>query len=61
MPRATTRRQDAALIQLSSDGAHAGEPLGPQVIHDGLQVRSTLLRVRRDRSHGPFVANLLAS
>ena len=38
MPRATTWRQDAALIQLGGDSAHAGEPLRAQVVHDGPQV-----------------------
>ena len=33
MPCATTRCQDAPLVQLSGNSAHAGEPLGPQVIY----------------------------
>ena len=41
MPRATTRRENAPLVQLCGDHANAGEPLGPQVVHDGPQVRST--------------------
>jgi hypothetical protein len=40
MPRATTRRQDALLIQLSCDSPHTGEPLGLQVIHDGRTPRA---------------------
>jgi hypothetical protein len=34
---------DALLVQLSGHSAHAGEPLGPQVIHDGSQVRCALV------------------
>jgi hypothetical protein len=61
VPRATTGRQDASLFQLSGDGTHTGEPLGPQVIHDGSKVGRTLLCVCLDGSHGLLVANLLAS
>ena len=43
--------QDAPLVQLRRDGPHAGEPLGPQAIHDGPQVRRTLLCVRPYCSH----------
>jgi hypothetical protein len=45
MPCATTRRQDASLVQLSSDSSHAGEALGSQIIHDGPQVRHGALRL----------------
>lgn len=45
MPRATTRRQNAPFVQLSGDSPHAGDPLGAQVIHDGPQVRRTMLCV----------------
>jgi hypothetical protein len=51
MPRATTRREDAPVVQLSGYRANAGEPLGPQVVHDGfadlLLVRHSFTRVRR--------------
>ena len=60
MPRATSRRQDTPLVELSSDSPHAGEPLGPQVVHDGPQVCRAVLRVRLDGSHCLLVANLLA-
>jgi hypothetical protein len=60
MPCATTRRQDASFVQLSGDSAHAGEPLGSQVIYDGPQVRRTVLRVRPDCHNGLLVADLLA-
>jgi hypothetical protein len=46
MPRATTRRQDATLVQLSRDSSHGGDPLGVQVIHDGAKVRRTKCAVR---------------
>ena len=61
MPRATTGCQDAPLVQLSGDSPHAGETLGPQVIHDGPQVCGAVLRVRSDCSHGLLVADLLPS
>jgi hypothetical protein len=48
MPRATTGRQDTALVQLGSDGPHAGEPLRSQ---DGPQVRRTVPRLRPDCSY----------
>jgi hypothetical protein len=60
VPRATTRRQDAPLVQFGGDCAHAGDPLGAQVIHEGPQVGSTLLRVRLDSSHGLLVADVRA-
>jgi hypothetical protein len=60
MPRATAWRENATLVQLSSDSAHASEPLGSQVIHNGPQVRRTVLRVRLDCSDGLLVAHLLS-
>jgi hypothetical protein len=40
MARAPTRRQDATLVKLCGNGPHAGEPLCPQVIHDGRTPRA---------------------
>ena len=54
------RRQDAPLVQLSGDSPHADEALGPQVIHDGPQVRRTVLCVHPDCCYGLLVAHLLA-
>jgi hypothetical protein len=61
MPSAPTGREDGTLVQLSRDSPNAGEPLGPQVIHDGPQVCRALLRVCLHRSDRLLVANLLAS
>ena len=60
MPRTIACCQDAPLVQLSGDSPHAGEPLRPQVIHDGPQVGCAVLRVRTDGSHSLLVADLLA-
>src|SRR5437016_5767431 len=60
MPCATTWRQDAPLIQLSSNSADARNALGLQVIHDGPKVCRTVLCVRPDCSDGFFVADLLS-
>jgi hypothetical protein len=59
MPRATTRCQDAPLVQLIGDSPNAGEPLVFQVIHDGLDVLRAALSVRLDRSYSLLVADLL--
>jgi hypothetical protein len=58
-----TRHDEASgctLVKLSGDSAHAGEPLGPQVIQGGPQVRRTVLRVRPPCSHSLLVAHLVA-
>src|SRR6516225_11375639 len=51
MPCTATRRENAMLVQLGRDSTHTGEPLSPQVIHDGPKVRRTILCVRRDGSN----------
>ena len=62
MPLATTRRENAALVQLRGDSPHAGEPLRPQVIHDGPKVLRTVLCIRlHGGGHGLLVADLLPS
>ena len=35
MPRAATRREDAALIEFGSNATDATDTLSPQVVHDG--------------------------
>jgi hypothetical protein len=60
MPRATACRKDASLIQLSGNSTHSGEPLGPQVIHNGPQVRRATRCVCPNCCHGLLVADLLA-
>jgi hypothetical protein len=50
VPRATTRRQDATLVQLSRNSPHAGEPLGPQVIHEPWEIGVTDEHLSHPRS-----------
>ena len=60
MPCTATRRENAALVQLRGDSPHAGEPLRPQVIHDGPKVLRTVLCIRlHGGGHGLLVADLL--
>jgi len=63
MPRATTGREDARFVQLSSDSPHTltREPLGPQVFHDLPQVRRTVRAVRLEPGNCPLVTHVLTS
>jgi hypothetical protein len=60
VPPASTRRQDAPLVELSGDSPHAGEPLRPQVSPHSAQVGRAVLCVRLVGSHGLLVADLFA-
>lgn len=51
MPRATTRCQDATLVQLCGDCADAGDALCAQVVHDGPGVLRTMLGVSPHGTH----------
>jgi hypothetical protein len=54
VPRATAWSEE-----FSGDCAHADEPLGPQVIHNGAEVLGAAHSVRLDRSYCLLVADLL--
>ncbi len=57
MPRAATRREDAALIEFGSNATDAADTLSPQVLHYGLQVRCAMLSVGLHRRGRLLVAN----
>src|SRR5215469_15183783 len=61
MPSSATWCEDATLVQFSRDCANTSDPLVLQIIHDGPQVRRTLLCVRSDCIDRLLITDLLAS